>query len=175
MRAAAGSKGRAAVEVQFKVERSQLRYAQRTFVSVFGDVQHFGRADRPKLRFGCPARLRRSGVLSPTALAIMRVDRDHVTHAIAELRELWCQWDPIGVMPLGWPKDEYDDYLGATLALLEEGASLERIENYLANVAFQTMGLSSVSVAPKEFALKLGKWFQENWSSSPIYNNRGAS
>ena len=39
----------------------------------------------------------------------------------AEVRALWCDWDPIGVMPSAesdWPLDEYDAYLGQTLRLL---------------------------------------------------------
>jgi hypothetical protein len=44
--------------VQINFEGQRLRHAQPAFADGLGVVQHCVRADRPKLRFGCPARLR---------------------------------------------------------------------------------------------------------------------
>lgn len=58
--------------VQINCEGQGLRHAQRAFADGLGAVQHCVRADRPKLRFGCPARLRRSGVRTTSTLGITK-------------------------------------------------------------------------------------------------------
>ena len=73
----------------------------------------------------------------------MRLSKPDSRKRLREIRELWCQWDPIGIMTMSdWPRDEYDSYLGPTLRLLESGASLQKIIEYLMTVELDRMGLS---------------------------------
>ncbi|MDV6342143.1 hypothetical protein R2103_10250 [Nitrosomonas sp. Is24] len=78
---------------------------------------------------------------------------------LQEIRKLWNEWDPIGVLPDKndcW--DEYDSYLEATLLLLNGDASVNEIEDYLNFVIKELMGFDSAHVEqckPNEFARKL--------------------
>ena len=75
-----------------------------------------------------------------------------------ESRDLWCEWDPIGVMSQDdWPRDEYDSYLGPTLRLLEADATAADIMKYLAYVEIDDMAMSdtqAASIQRQEFAQK---------------------
>ena len=100
----------------------------------------------------------------------MRLSKEQSRKRWAEVRTLWCEWDPIGVMPIpDWPRDEYDGYLGATLRLLESGASQEKIAEYLSEIVLQHMGLSETELARSRrlaFAAELQGWYERHWSES---------
>lgn len=85
---------------------------------------------------------------------------------IAEIRRLWNQWDPIGVVD--GIDDEYDDYLAPTLRLLERNASVDEIVAYLNWVTLEQMGLSQASLAPEKFARQLQEWFSKNCAGSRV-------
>jgi hypothetical protein len=89
-----------------------------------------------------------------------------------ELRDLWNEWDPIGVLlSNGGPADEYDSYLGPSLRLLEQGASSGEIERYLEEVIGNHMGLGQHGinyVRSTAFATKLSSWFSSRWAGSHI-------
>lgn len=73
-----------------------------------------------------------------------------------ELRRAWDEirekirpvlmeaWDPIGVKDVPEAADEYDGYIGGIYTLLRDGASDERIAQYLSEVETKTMGLAPV-------------------------------
>jgi len=71
-----------------------LRHAQRAFADGLGAVQHCVRADRPKLRFGFPARLRRSGVRTTTTLDVSMASNfgTDLPH-LSELLQCWYHQD----------------------------------------------------------------------------------
>jgi hypothetical protein len=100
----------------------------------------------------------------------MRLSKDESRRRWSEVRELWCRFDPIGVMSdPTWPRDEYDSYLGWTLRLLESGASQEEIETYLARVALEHMGMSDSPAARLlrvNFATELRAWYAERWPAT---------
>ena len=102
----------------------------------------------------------------------MRLTKEQSRSRWAAVRELWCSWDPIGVMGLkDWPRDEYDAYLGPTLRLLEGGASLEEIVRYLAEVELGRMGLSETPDAQKSrvaFAGRLLDWYAKEWPATTV-------
>lgn len=89
-----------------------------------------------------------------------------------ELRELWNEFDPIGVNSIeGWPKDEYESYLGPTLRLLEQGASHSEIQAYLEYVVGEYIGLGAAGVQKvraSNFASRLQKWFSSRWSGTHV-------
>ncbi len=84
-----------------------------------------------------------------------------LSQRLATIRDLWCEWDPIGVFSIdpNWPRDEYDAYLEPTLHLLEASVGEARLTHYLESVAHQTMGLSEVSSPAADFAKRLLSWF----------------
>jgi hypothetical protein len=102
----------------------------------------------------------------------MRLTKEQSRARWAEIRELWCKWDPIGVMSMpDWPRDEYDSYLGPTLRLLENGVSLQEIATYLAVVTLEHMGLKETAAANSSrlaFAVELREWYKKNWAESYV-------
>lgn len=87
-----------------------------------------------------------------------------------QLRSMWCEWDPIGVMSdPDWPRDEYDDHLQPTLRLLESGAKVSEIAMYLNGVVGDGLALGEtgvLSARPVQFAAKLRDWFDANWAQA---------
>jgi hypothetical protein len=90
---------------------------------------------------------------------------------IDQLRELWCDWDPIGCLssPNG-PHDEYDSYLAPCLSLLQRGAKEREVTEYLEWAAYRNMGLSLTTVPPATFAAQLLAWWQSNSSGGQRAN-----
>jgi hypothetical protein len=93
------------------------------------------------------------------------LDKQQSRKRVAEIRQLWNEWDPIHVAHA--VSDEYDAYLGPTLRLLERSASLDEIVDYLNGVTLEHMGLSQVS-DPKQFAARLQEWFANKWAGTRV-------
>ena len=93
-----------------------------------------------------------------------------IDERIVQMRLLWCDWDPIGVMSdPDWPRDEYDDHLQPTLRLLESGAKVSEIAMYLNGVVGDSLALGEtgvLSARPFQFAAKLRDWFDANWAQA---------
>ena len=102
----------------------------------------------------------------------MRLSKEQSRQRWAEVRSLWCEWDPIGVMTMtDWPRDEYDAYLGPTLRLLESGASQGQLVEYLAQIELEHMGLSESERARSRraaFAGQLKAWYEAQWPDSHV-------
>ena len=103
----------------------------------------------------------------------MRLSKEQSRKRYSEMRELWAEWDPIGVFSLEdpWPRDEYDAYLGPTLRHLESGASIKVLEEYLAFVELEHMGLSNTKKAAAQrllFAARLREWFEKYWTATHV-------
>jgi hypothetical protein len=102
----------------------------------------------------------------------MRLSKDESRRRWSEVRDLWCRFDPIGVMSdPTCPRDEYDSYLGPTLRLLESGASQMEIEAYLAQVTLERMGGSDSPMAKLSrlnFAAELRAWYVERWPGTTV-------
>jgi len=61
-----------------------------------------------------------------------RLDKEASRRRWHELRELWNEYDPIGVMDdPDWHRDEYEAYVGRTMRLLEQAATPADIVDYL--------------------------------------------
>ena len=88
------------------------------------------------------------------------------------MRELWLEFDPIGVMGMSdWPRDEYDGYLGPTLRLLEQNASMDALQRYVAQVTLEHMGLTDSpqrEMHRRHFAKRLKDWYEANWPDSHV-------
>jgi hypothetical protein len=102
----------------------------------------------------------------------MLLDKQKSGERWCELRDLWNEFDPIGVNSIeGWPKNEYDNYLGPTLRLLERGATHAEIQSYLEYVVGEYMGLEEAGVQrarSSNFAGKLQEWFSSRWQGTHV-------
>ncbi len=102
----------------------------------------------------------------------MRLDKTQSRERWRQVRDLWIEFDPIGVMGMSdWPRDEYDNYLGPTLRLLEQSASIQDIQSYLSQVTLEHMGLTDSpqrEVNRRTFAKRLKDWFDESWRDSHV-------
>lgn len=100
-----------------------------------------------------------------------RLDKSDSRERWRQVRDLWNEFDPIGVMDMeDSPRDEHEAYLGPTLRLLEESASLEEIQRYLAFLTLEHMGLTEtpqLEVTRRNFAKRLRDWYTEKWSGTP--------
>jgi hypothetical protein len=95
------------------------------------------------------------------------LDKTQSRQRIAEIRQLWNEWDPIGVA-LGDPADdEYNSYLAPTLRLLERDASAEEIVAYLKWVTLEHMALPQID-NPEAFAERLRHWFKSKWEGTRV-------
>ncbi len=94
----------------------------------------------------------------------------------AQIRALWCEWDPIGVLDdPDWPRDEYDDYLQPTLQLLESGAGVSAIAQYLNSIVGESLALGEtgvISTQPILFASRLRDWYDANWGQASAVQKR---
>lgn len=97
-----------------------------------------------------------------------RLDKAQSRQRWAELRELWNEFDPIGVMRYpDWPRDEYESYCGPTLRLLEQNAGDKELEDYIQS-AFDHMGIAADDNEIKDFIKKLRGWFQKYWPETRV-------
>lgn len=103
---------------------------------------------------------------------MIRLEKEASRKRFNEIRELWCEWDPIGVTGLDdWPGDEYDSYLGPALRLLEDGASNQKIAEYLSYIVGEYMGLGESGInhsKPLVFAEKLRHWYETKWPNTHV-------
>ena len=97
-----------------------------------------------------------------------RLDKTASRQRWKELREKWNEYDPIGVMDdADWPGDEYEAYVGRTLRLLEQGASVEGIVIYLEEVSGH-MGLEFDRRRALQHSAEFVRWYQENWRDTKV-------
>jgi hypothetical protein len=73
--------------------------------------------------------------------------------------ELVNDWDFLRVMPLGFPKDEYDCIVGSLLSKLQQGASEEEIAKFVDQELRNHYGLREPSGIP-EFSRRVVRWFR---------------
>jgi hypothetical protein len=84
-----------------------------------------------------------------------------------ELRDSACEWDPIGVIPLGCPRDEYDCLLSPLLRLLEQNACNEQIFRFLDDELRNHFGLPLVPTT-RDFASRVQAWYDSSWAGSTV-------
>jgi len=101
----------------------------------------------------------------------MKVDARHLgkqesRKRWSELRDLWNEFDPIGVMnDPTWPRNEYENYCGPCMRLLEQNSDTSKLIAYILS-AHDHMGLQGNSEDIHDFATKMQSWFQKNWANT---------
>lgn len=81
-----------------------------------------------------------------------------------ELRQLFNEWDPIGVYHFDedddLPPDEYDCQIGPLLSALRAGHDAQRIADSLRLQLKNHFGLDPANSNPEAFAERLLNWWQ---------------
>ena len=81
----------------------------------------------------------------------------------SQLNDLLCEWDPIGVMSVGAPRDEYGCLIGPLLTLLQSGGTATDIQSYLRKEIVDHFGLSPEHYDFLAVAKRLRAWFDRGW------------
>jgi hypothetical protein len=79
-----------------------------------------------------------------------------------ELKNLWNNFDPIGVYTedADWPDDEYESYIIPTLELLENNATFDQLYNYIHSLVTTHMGMEQIkNEYITHFVQILQKWY----------------
>ena len=98
-----------------------------------------------------------------------RLNKEQTRRRWAELRVLWNDYDPIGVMDdPNCPTDEYEAYVGPTMRLLEQDVGIEGIIKYLDWAVCERMGLTLNRPMAERFARRLDEWFRGKWAGSQV-------
>jgi hypothetical protein len=100
----------------------------------------------------------------------MHLTKEQSRKRWAELRDLVVGWDPLGLIHIGSPRDEYDCLLGPLMRYLEQRAPDGIISSYLQH---EFSGHFGVSAYPSEaertrFAQTVRAWFAEHWSDTSV-------
>jgi hypothetical protein len=84
----------------------------------------------------------------------------------AELRDLLCEFDPIGVMDEAeWPRDEYDCMIGPLVTMLQANASKSDLADFIEQEITDHFGLESDHASAEKFAGQLDSWYKSYWVS----------
>jgi hypothetical protein len=92
-----------------------------------------------------------------------------------ELRDLVNAWDPIGLIELGSPPDEYDCVVESIMRLLEEGASTAQITEYVLKELPDHFGSPVLESSAKDFAMRASHWFSTRWLPPSRATSEGQS
>ena len=99
--------------------------------------------------------------------SLKRLSKQQSRKRWAEIRQLVCEWDPIGVMDdPKCPRDEYDCLLSPLLRRLESGTPEEEIAAFLRREIEEHFGLDPKHYDFPLVAKKLHTWYSKNWPST---------
>ena len=76
---------------------------------------------------------------------VERIDKYRWRKRLAAIERVLREvWDPIGILDLGGPEDEYDGYAGPIYSMLfSKGASADALASHLLQVAINDMGMTA--------------------------------
>lgn len=76
-----------------------------------------------------------------------------------ELRDLINAWDPIGLIEVGCPPDEYECVVGPIMRILEQGAPTVHITEYVLKEFPDHFGVPVPELSAASFATRASYWF----------------
>ena len=86
----------------------------------------------------------------------LKITTPNNKNLFTQVREiLLCDWDPVGVLDLNGPKDEYDDYIPKIIELLLDQKSIKEIASHLDLIECDKMGVRRGNKNLFEVAKKL--------------------
>jgi len=94
----------------------------------------------------------------------MKLTKRELRQRWSQLRELMCDWDPIGIMAhADAPWDEYDCLIGPLLTQLASSASEADIAKYLRHQIVHHFGLSASDYDVTAVAKRVQAWYDLGW------------
>jgi hypothetical protein len=96
------------------------------------------------------------------------LDKEAMRRRGRELRALLNEWDPIGVIGEHGPDDEYDCLLWPLMRLLEGGASVRDLTDYLQQEFTDHFGLSAAPQGSLQFAEQAKCWYEGSWAGTRV-------
>lgn len=121
-------------------------------------------------RFLCSQRQGRAYMVLLTIPGLrksMRLSKDQSRKRWRELRDAVNDWDPVGLIEIGAPEDEYECLVGPLMRMLEAGCSREEIADYLNQHVPDHFGASKIEGAER-FAEGKVSWFSESWQGTTV-------
>lgn len=79
------------------------------------------------------------------------------------LKDQLVEWDPIGLLALGAPWDEYDGLVDPLMRKLDAGASPEETGAWLASELPTRFGSTPPRAEIEAFAQRVASWFFARW------------
>src|SRR5580765_4572168 len=98
------------------------------------------------------------------SMAHTRLSKAESRTRFAEGRALWNEFDPIGVAHD--VSDEYDNYVGPCLRIVEAGGGAAELSPYVTGIVFEYMGLSRsdyLETKIEDFSRRFEEWHRQNW------------
>ncbi len=97
----------------------------------------------------------------------MRLSKEESRKRWRELRDTVNEWDPIGLIAMGAPQDEYECMVGPLMRMLEAGSGPEEIADYLNRHVPEHFGVSR-TMGVEDFAQEIIRWFGTEWKDSTV-------
>ena len=99
----------------------------------------------------------------------MKLTKEQSRERWRQLRDLACEWDPVGAISIGADRDEYDCLVGPLLRLLEDNADEDALFRYLDLQMKDHFGLLYVP-STRSFSNKVKSWYEQSWPGSSVQN-----
>ena len=96
----------------------------------------------------------------------MRLERAQSRQRWRELRDMVNAWDPVGLMAIGAPPDEYEDIVSEVLRALERRESAQQLAASLTGYIPAQYG--SGPRDPSAFAAQAVEWYESRWPDSAV-------
>lgn len=96
----------------------------------------------------------------------MRLEKRESRRRWREMTELVNAWDPIGLIEMGAPLDEYDCVVGDVMRALERKDSPEQIATFLTVHIAEHFGVAPSD--PRPFARQAVAWYASRWPESHV-------
>lgn len=95
-----------------------------------------------------------------------RLERADSRRRWREMTDLVNEWDPIGLLAMGCPPDEYDCVVGDVLRALERGDGAAQLSDFLAAHLAEHFGAEPRDPGP--FATRAVAWYALRWPGSHV-------
>ncbi|MCI0573967.1 MAG: hypothetical protein L0Y66_24810 [Myxococcaceae bacterium] len=98
----------------------------------------------------------------------MQLTKEQVRQRWSELQDMVVEWDPLGLIAMGSPRDEYDCLVGQLLRRLQEQEPTSAIVDYLCGEFADHFGLTVERSSIEGFVKKASDWRAERWHSPHV-------
>jgi hypothetical protein len=98
----------------------------------------------------------------------MRLDKQASGRRWIDLQTRLNSWDPLGLIEMGAPIDEYDCVLGPLMRRLESGDDPVSIAAFLDQEFVEHFGERVRDFGSKAFAEQSRQWFDEHWRGTIV-------